>query len=239
MSWIKVQNGIGTNKKIARLCSLRKWDKFQTIGFMVSFWVWAAENFDSGEIGDLLDSDVGFTLGLDSPENILSDMEKAGFIDSDKKLHDWGEHQKEYLRSKYQYRPDRLKEVLSLYNAIITPLNSDKKEKKERENTARVNKDNNKGGGRTINPTLAEVQEYCKTKGIPADPVKFWAHYQGVGWKIGAAPIKDWQAVLLKWTTPQVQAPQQTPAAPRAPKMAYDKPAETPIEDPRGWEPLK
>ena len=184
MAWLKIQSGISTNKKIARLSELRKWGKFETIGFMVSFWIWAAENFDSGEIGDLSDSEIGFILGLKEPVKIIADLQSAGFLDDDKKIHEWGIHQKEFLRSKYQYEPERFKEILLLYNGIKKDFKVIKKElkgntiEKRREEKRREDREEKK---ETTTATAPDAESECKKpvnwENCHTDLQRLVAHY--------------------------------------------------------------
>ncbi|MDT7828356.1 hypothetical protein RQM65_06745 [Pricia sp. S334] len=45
-----------------------------------------------------------------------------------------------------------------------------------------------------------EVIDFFKRKNWPSlDAKKFYNHYQGVGWKVGKAPIADWRAIAGNW----------------------------------------
>lgn len=46
-------------------------------------------------------------------------------------------------------------------------------------------------------PTLEEVKEYCKDKGV--DPIKWFNHYESNGWKVGKNPMKNWKAAIATW----------------------------------------
>lgn len=54
---------------------------------------------------------------------------------------------------------------------------------------------NNKVGFKK--PTLEEVKEYCKDKGV--DPIKWFNHYESNGWKVGKNPMKNWKAAIATW----------------------------------------
>lgn len=46
-----------------------------------------------------------------------------------------------------------------------------------------------------------EVVEFFKGKGWPPEEaLKFYNHYEGVGWKIGGkVPIENWKAIAQNW----------------------------------------
>ena len=46
-------------------------------------------------------------------------------------------------------------------------------------------------------PTLEEVKDYCKDKGV--DPIKWFNHYESNGWKVGKNPMKNWKAAIATW----------------------------------------
>lgn len=50
-----------------------------------------------------------------------------------------------------------------------------------------------------VKPTLQEVQEYCTSRRNNVDAAKFISHYESIGWKVGKAPMKDWQAAVRTW----------------------------------------
>lgn len=53
--------------------------------------------------------------------------------------------------------------------------------------------------GRFTPPTLAEVDEYCKSRGNSVDPQRFLDHYEANGWMRGKTKIKDWRACVRTW----------------------------------------
>lgn len=48
-------------------------------------------------------------------------------------------------------------------------------------------------------PTLAEITEYCRSRGNSVDATYFFDYYQSVGWKVGRNQMKDWQAAVRTW----------------------------------------
>jgi uncharacterized protein YdaU (DUF1376 family) len=50
-----------------------------------------------------------------------------------------------------------------------------------------------------VQPTLEEVQEYCKTRQNSVDAQAWFDHYTSNGWKVGRVPMKDWRAAVRTW----------------------------------------
>ena len=50
-------------------------------------------------------------------------------------------------------------------------------------------------------PTLEEVTEYCKEKGLTVDPERFIDFYSSKGWMVGKNKMKDWKAAVRGWQT--------------------------------------
>ncbi len=48
-------------------------------------------------------------------------------------------------------------------------------------------------------PTLEEVRDWCREKGLSADPERFWNYYNSVGWMRGNTPVRDWRSLLAVW----------------------------------------
>lgn len=52
-------------------------------------------------------------------------------------------------------------------------------------------------------PTVDDVREYAKTKGLPIDAERFVDFYQAKGWVVGKNGMKDWQAAVRNWARSQ------------------------------------
>jgi len=48
-------------------------------------------------------------------------------------------------------------------------------------------------------PTASEVTEYAETIGFALDGEAFVDFYESKGWRIGTAPMKNWQAAVRTW----------------------------------------
>ena len=50
-----------------------------------------------------------------------------------------------------------------------------------------------------VPPTLDEVVDYCEERKNQVDPLRFFNHYQRVGWMVGKNKMKDWRAAVRYW----------------------------------------
>ena len=66
-------------------------------------------------------------------------------------------------------------------------------------NNINNNINNNISAKRIVEPTVEEVQAYCKERNNNVDAEKFISHYDSNGWKVGRTPMKDWKATVRTW----------------------------------------
>lgn len=49
-------------------------------------------------------------------------------------------------------------------------------------------------------PTLNDVENWCKARMSPVDPVEFYAYYEECGWRTrDGEPINNWRQAEIKW----------------------------------------
>ena len=60
---------------------------------------------------------------------------------------------------------------------------------------------------RFVPPTIEEIRQYCKEKGIQVDPAQFVNFYEAKGWMIGKNKMKSWKAAIQTWnrTEPEIK----------------------------------
>jgi len=69
-----------------------------------------------------------------------------------------------------------------------TETETEKKEPGKKESAQRFRK-----------PSVDEVREYCQQRGNGIEAQTFVDFYEGVGWKVGTKPMKDWKACVRTW----------------------------------------
>lgn len=64
---------------------------------------------------------------------------------------------------------------------------------------------------RFIKPTVEEIAEYCTSRYNQVNAQAFYDYYESKGWKIGAAPMKDWKAAVRTWEQRTTQSAYYSP----------------------------
>ena len=80
------------------------------VGILVSLWTWAVQNAPSGDLSAVNDR----TIARESqwkrkPETLVDALTKSGFLDADRKLHDWEEYAELYI-NRIEYQREQAKE---------------------------------------------------------------------------------------------------------------------------------
>jgi hypothetical protein len=78
---------------------------------------------------------------------------------------------------------------------------------------------------RFTKPTLAEVEDYCKSRGNGVDAEQFMNRYESNGWLIGKSPMKDWRAAVRTWERNKFTQAGQKPQAKASPEFTPDPPS--------------
>lgn len=58
-------------------------------------------------------------------------------------------------------------------------------------------------------PTLAEIREYCISRGNKVDPEQFFDFYESKGWMVGNSRMKDWRAAVRTWEKRDNETPRR------------------------------
>jgi hypothetical protein len=74
---------------------------------------------------------------------------------------------------------------------------------KEYNNKENKKRDNNKSlspkNKRFVKPTINQIDEYIREKGMHFDAERFFDYYESKGWMVGKSPMKDWKAACRTW----------------------------------------
>jgi hypothetical protein len=87
--------------------------------------------------------------------------------------------------------------LLYVYKNIYIKENSQNLEQKS--DTPIPKRSTPKAERNIIPPKLAWVESYSRERGSKIDPQQFYDWHTAKGWKIGSAPMKDWQAAFRTW----------------------------------------
>ena len=64
-------------------------------------------------------------------------------------------------------------------------------------------------------PSVEEIRQYCREKGINVDAEHFYNFYESKGWLIGKSPMKNWRAAVSTWAKRMVKSPNTSGTNPR------------------------
>ena len=57
-------------------------------------------------------------------------------------------------------------------------------------------------------PSVQEIEEYCREKGLLLDAERFVDYYASIGWRVGKNPMKDWRAAVRTWVKKDTPKPE-------------------------------
>jgi hypothetical protein len=138
-------------------------------------------------------------------EDIFSKFKK----DNDGKF--YNERLKEEVQKRKAYSESRRNNRKKKEDMIDTSKTYDEHMENENENE---NKDLNKSKkvASFQKPTLEQVEEYMKERGMSNYASRFHNFYESKGWMVGKNKMKDWKAAVRNWeddkkTAPKTEAP--------------------------------
>jgi hypothetical protein len=138
-------------------------------------------------------------------EDIFSKFKK----DNDGKF--YNERLKEEVEKRKAYSESRRNNRKKKEDMIDTSKTYDEHMENENENE---NKDLNKSKkvASFQKPTLEQVEEYMKERGMSNYASRFHNFYESKGWMVGKNKMKDWKAAVRNWeddkkTAPKTEAP--------------------------------
>lgn len=89
--------------KLLHLCEITKWTINEAIGTLHSFWWWALDYAEDGDISKYSPYQVALAIdaNLPEPEKLFSFLIESKFLDKNLKIHDWWDYAGLYLTKKY------------------------------------------------------------------------------------------------------------------------------------------
>jgi hypothetical protein len=105
MAWIKSHQELRNHPKLVRLASKLRINKCQAIGHLHFLWWWALDYAPKGDISAFTSAEI--TAASDwagDPAQFDRALHETGWIDDNKKLHDWKHYGGKYLKTKIQNR---------------------------------------------------------------------------------------------------------------------------------------
>ena len=140
MAWTKIQRSLLEHPKTFGLAELMHWKHDETVGKLVRFWLWCQEYAIDGDLRKHPDTRLAavvvlnarhashFVESMCSCGGVAPTGTPAGFLERAPyfRVHDWWDHQKEYLKSRYKDQQTEWKRIEGLYhpppNTSVTPV---------------------------------------------------------------------------------------------------------------------
>lgn len=72
-------------------------------------------------------------------------------------------------------------------------------------------------------PTLDEVKRYIRDNSLKTNAQDFYDYYEGNGWTVARAPMRNWKAMCRKWSRSQITQKEKTGDITRPPTYDLEK----------------
>lgn len=153
MAWLKSHQSLSEHPKKDHLAELlfngttpNDVADYASIGVLMRLWWWALDYAHDGELGKFTDRQVAKGCGWrGDPKHLLQALTAAGFLDADRRIHDWDEYVGSLLaqreRDKERVRNWRKKGASGPVDKSVTRnVQGRKKERESKEARGRADK---------------------------------------------------------------------------------------------------
>ena len=130
--WIQVYSNLPTHPKISKLAdalglsSSAVNPNMVAVGIMVGIWTWAVQNAYSGDLSEVTDRAIAdAATWKKKPETLVKALISCGWMDADRKLHDWEEYALLLLKSEEDRRAKTRERVQRFRNRKSEDSNDD------------------------------------------------------------------------------------------------------------------
>lgn len=97
--WVQIYSNLPRHPKVGRLadalglsCAAVGVDQV-TVGLLVSLWSWAMQNAANGDLSNVSDRTIAEACGWRrKPETLVKALLACGWMDEDRRLHDWDDY---------------------------------------------------------------------------------------------------------------------------------------------------
>lgn len=117
MEWIKIDKRLRDNIKVRRFARRINASIPEAAGYLLFLWSWTAINARDGDLSALDDDDIADAADYpNAPKQFVEALIDVGLLDSDRRLHDWDEHNGASLakqEERKQYFKDRRQTIKS------------------------------------------------------------------------------------------------------------------------------
>ncbi len=129
--WIQIYSNLISHTKTARLADILNLTSKDTApnviaaGMLVSLWSWAIQNAYSGDLSACSDRTIADAARFRrKPEAFVNALTEAGWLDADRRLHDWEEYTLLLISRMDRQKEKNRQRVQRYRNKNVTPLDS-------------------------------------------------------------------------------------------------------------------
>ena len=98
MAWIESHQELRNHPKTKRLCRLLGLPCPTVVGYLHFLWWWAYDYAPEGDLSDFTDEDIADAVDWDGdPGALMGALVQAGFINDDRRLHDWEDFAQKWI----------------------------------------------------------------------------------------------------------------------------------------------
>ena len=134
MAWIESHQSLGTHKKLIRLCSLLKIDRFQAVGLLHYLWWWSLDNVPDGDLKGLSGTEIALAIGYQGDgDQLVNALIESKWIDSEDEyqnggalkahLHDWDDYAGKLIDRRNANR-EKMRQYRNQHETVTKPLRS-------------------------------------------------------------------------------------------------------------------
>jgi hypothetical protein len=219
--WIQSDTSLGDHPKLWRMSNLLGVDTVACIGHLHLLWWWCVSYAPDGDLSDFTPEAIARACrwGGD-PKQFLRGLKQSGFLDVDPDgntvtVHDWNEYtgrrlaqmeearrraRRAYTQSARRPTVDCAQSTLSLHEVCETDKSRVDETIEDEPIVDQSRPKHRLSPKRFVSPTLDDVRKYAATIGMTSnDAYAFFNYQQASGWKVGAKPMRDWQAAMRYW----------------------------------------
>jgi hypothetical protein len=125
MSWIELHGQLFFHPKTVIAASeLTRGDAEKLVGHLARLWTWAIDHAENGDLAHLSDRAIAEAAGWRrTPKRFVAALTVAGFLDADRRIHDWDDYAGKLLDRRRADR-ERTRRDYATRRQAISPLDS-------------------------------------------------------------------------------------------------------------------
>lgn len=161
MPWIESHTVLLRHRKVIELAADLKIRKAYAMGHLHALWHSAIEQQENGDLSAWSDAMIANAADYSGdPKRLVHSLKRRGWLERNRRLHDWWDYAGPFLRSKYKRNPEKWERVRSLYVTVTSPSNRPHRTEPNLTNTDRTGMaDLSAENGRPSGPSKSEIVE--------------------------------------------------------------------------------